>query len=173
MRNYKQKLHKIKAFIFDVDGVLGSSTVLLNQSGELLRTMNIKDGYAMVYAVRQGYLIGIISGGKSDAVNKRFVDLGIKDVYMGSKSKMDCYNDFISKYKLNHDEVLFMGDDLPDYEVMQKVGIAVCPADAAQEIKSVSVYISSINGGDGCVREIIEQVLKLQGKWMIEGTLNW
>lgn len=173
MRNYKQKLHKIKAFIFDVDGVLGSSRVLLHQSGELLRTMNIKDGYAMHYAVRQGYLMCIISGGKSDAVQQRFVTLGIGDVYMGAKSKMDCYNDFVSKYHLKDEEILYMGDDIPDYEVMQRAGIAVCPADAAQEIKSISAYISHIAGGEGCAREIIEQVLKLQGKWMGEGACNW
>lgn len=173
MKNYKKRLHAIRAFIFDVDGVLGSSIVLLHSSGELLRTMNIKDGYALQYAVRQGYLIGIISGGKSDAVKQRFENLGIRDVYMASSSKIDCYNDFIKKYNLTDEAVLYVGDDIPDLQVMKKAGIAVCPSDASEEIKSVSDYISPYKGGEGCAREIIKQVLKLQGKWMAEGACNW
>lgn len=173
MKNYKEKLHKIKAFVFDVDGVLGSTKVLLHSSGELLRTMNIKDGYAMQYATRQGYIIGIISGGKSDAVKQRFNNLGITDVYMGAHSKMDHYKDFIAKYSLADDEVIYMGDDLPDFEVMQRVGVATCPADAAQEIKDISAYISHIAGGDGCARDIIEQVMRLQDKWISPEAYKW
>ncbi len=169
MGNYKQKLHAIKAFIFDVDGVLGSTRVLLHASGELLRTMNIKDGYALQYAGKQGYVIGIISGGKSDAVKQRFVNLGITDVFMGAHHKMDCYQKFVEKYALDDNQVLYMGDDIPDYEVMRRVGVAVCPADAVQEIKGISHYISSYNGGECCVRDIVEQVLKLHGKWIIPG----
>jgi len=173
MKNYKQRLNKIKAFLFDVDGVLGSSRVLLSSNGELLRTMNIKDGYAMQYAVRQGYLLGIISGGKSEAVHQRFVALGIHDVYMGAGNKMDFYKAFLSKYGLTDEEVLYMGDDIPDYEVMQKAGVSACPADAAQEIKAIASYVSHIKGGEGCVRDVIEQVLKLHGRWMADGACHW
>ena len=137
MSNYRKKLKKVKAFVFDVDGVLGSDKVLLFSDGEMLRTMNIKDGYAMQYAVRKGYKIAIITGGSSDSVRKRFEKLGIDDVYILSRNKIDDYEHFLNRYKLTDEEVLYMGDDLPDYRVMKKVGvptfsIARSPADCSE-----------------------------------------
>lgn len=173
MANYREGLGKIKAFVFDVDGVLGSDQVLLHPNGDMLRTMNIKDGYAMQYAVRKGYKIAIITGGASELVKNRFVNLGITDVYMRSHNKMVDYSHFLDKYGLTNDEILYMGDDLPDYEVMQVVGIPTCPCNAVEEIKSVSKYISDKNGGDGAVRDVIQQVLKLQGQWMHADAFRW
>jgi 3-deoxy-D-manno-octulosonate 8-phosphate phosphatase (KDO 8-P phosphatase) len=173
MVNYKEGLAKIKAFIFDVDGVLGSDKVLLHPDGEMLRTMNIKDGYAMQYALRKGYKIAIITGGASESVKTRFVKLGISDVYLKSHDKMDDYNDFVGKYNLADEEILYMGDDLPDYSVMLRAGIPTCPASAVEEIKLVSKYISDKTGGDGAVRDVIQQVLRLQGKWMEKDSVYW
>jgi len=163
--NFKQELGKVKAFIFDVDGVLATPQVYLHPGGELMRTMNTKDGYAMQYAVKQGYIIAIITGGKTEAVRLRFQGLGITDVYLGSSDKYPDFLDFIYKYTLEPANILYMGDDLPDYEVMSKVGLATCPADAVPEIKAISKYISDKNGGEGCARDVIEQVLRSQGKW--------
>jgi 3-deoxy-D-manno-octulosonate 8-phosphate phosphatase (KDO 8-P phosphatase) len=173
MPNYREGLTKIKAFIFDVDGVLGSDKVLMHPDGDMMRTMNIKDGYAMQYAVRKGYKFAIISGGNSESVKARFVKLGIPDVYLRSHNKLDDYNEFIKKYGLKDEEVLYMGDDLPDYEVMLRVGVPTCPASAVEEIKSISKYISDKQGGDGAVRDVIQQVLRLHGKWMDRETMNW
>jgi 3-deoxy-D-manno-octulosonate 8-phosphate phosphatase (KDO 8-P phosphatase) len=173
MSNYREGLTKIKAFIFDIDGVLGSDKVLMHPNGDMMRTMNIKDGYAMQYAVRKGYKIAIISGGYSETVKIRFEKLGIPDVYLKSQNKVDDYTDFINKYKLTDEEVLYMGDDLPDYEVMLRVGVPTCPSSAVEEIKSISKYISDKQGGDGAVRDIIQQVLRLHGKWMDRETMNW
>jgi 3-deoxy-D-manno-octulosonate 8-phosphate phosphatase (KDO 8-P phosphatase) len=173
MANYREGLGKIKAFVFDVDGVLGSDKVLLSPDGDMLRTMNIKDGYAMHYATLKGYVIAITTGGASELVRKRFVNLGIKDVYIKSHNKMDDYIDFITKHNLKDDEILYMGDDLPDYHVMQRVGLPTCPLTAAEEIKSISKYISDKPGGDGAVRDVIQQVLRLQGKWMEDDACKW
>ncbi len=166
MNHYKSDLVKIKAFIFDVDGVLGSDRVVLSPDGELLRTMNIKDGYSMQYAVKKGYILGIITGGNNESIRTRFKNLGITDIYMKSRYKLDDYKDMISKHELKDEEVLYMGDDMPDFEVMQRVGIAACPYTACDEIKSISRYISDKAGGEGCVRDVIEQVLKVQKNWM-------
>ena len=173
MANYREGLVNIKAFIFDVDGVLGSDKVLLHPNGDMLRTMNIKDGFAMHYAVRKGYKIAIITGGASELVKDRFVKLGIPDVYMNSHNKMDDYNHFLEKYGFTNEQILYMGDDLPDYEVMKIVGIATCPANAVEEIKSVSKYISDKEGGEGAVRDVIQQVLRLQGTWMHADAFRW
>jgi len=173
MSNFKEDLVKIKAFIFDVDGVLASPKVYLHPDGELIRTMNTKDGYAIQYAVRRGYPIAIITGGKSESVALRFRHLGLTDIYLGSSSKVDDYNDFVGKYGFQPEEILYMGDDLPDYEVMQKAGVACCPADAVEEIKSLSKYISHLGGGEGCARDIIEQVLRLHGRWMDGDSFFW
>ncbi|MFC2117971.1 KdsC family phosphatase [Bacteroidota bacterium] len=165
MSFFKEELKKVKAFVFDVDGVFSTENLLLSSDGELLRTMNIKDGFSVKYAVEQGYPIGIISGGNSESVNIRFNSLGVTDVYLNSQNKMDDFDNYISKYNINPEEILFMGDDLPDYEIMKKVGLPTCPKDAAEEIKSISKYISDKNGGAGCIRDVIEQVLRAQGKW--------
>jgi 3-deoxy-D-manno-octulosonate 8-phosphate phosphatase (KDO 8-P phosphatase) len=135
--------------------------------------MNIKDGYAMQYAVRKGYKIAIITGGASELVKNRFVNLGISDVYLKSSNKMRDYENFLEKHQLTDAEVLYMGDDLPDYEVMQRVGIPTCPANAVEEIKEISVYISDRDGGEGAVRDVIQQTLRLQGIWMHQDAFRW
>ncbi|MDK2978426.1 MAG: 3-deoxy-D-manno-octulosonate 8-phosphate phosphatase phosphatase [Bacteroidales bacterium] len=165
MANFKEDLRNIKAFVFDVDGVFTDEKIYLVPGGEFVRAVNIKDGYAVNYALKQGYIIGIISGGDSQAIKKRFQYLGITDIYMDSKDKINDFEDFYFKYGLKPEEILYMGDDLPDYEVMKVAGLPTCPADAAEEIKSVSKYISTFPGGKGCVRDVIEQVLRLQGRW--------
>jgi len=166
MDNFKERLKNIKAFVFDVDGVF-SSNIFLHPNGDMLRSINTKDAFALHYAVKKvGFLAGIITGGYSEAVKTRFKDLGLTDVYIKSTNKFDDFEDFIYKYDLKAEDVLYMGDDIPDYEVMKAVGIPTCPADAAEEIKAISVYISDKKGGFGCVRDIIEQVLRAQGKWV-------
>ena len=173
MTNFKEELSKVRAFIFDVDGVLSDSKIYLAPEGELMRSMNIKDGYAIQYAVRKGYHMAIITGGNSVYVRKRFTNLGVKDIYMRSRNKMDHLRDFLNKYDLKAEEILYMGDDLPDYEVMKHVGFPTCPADADSEIKELSVYISEKKGGEGCARDVIEQVLRLQGNWMHDDAFRW
>lgn len=164
MINYNLK--KIRAFAFDVDGVLSTNNVMLIEGGQPCRTANIKDGYALQHAVKCGLEIAIITGGKSQAVRTRYEGLGIQHVFLGTSVKLIKYNEWLTENNLTHDEVLYMGDDIPDYEVMQQCGCACCPADAATEIKQIATYISPIKGGHGCVRDVIEQVLRAQGKWM-------
>jgi 3-deoxy-D-manno-octulosonate 8-phosphate phosphatase (KDO 8-P phosphatase) len=173
MTNFKEKLESVKAFVFDVDGVLSSPQVILHPSGDLMRTMNTKDGYALQYAVKRGYPIAIITGGITKSVAGRFRGLGITDIYLGSSYKPDDFNNFLSKYDLKPEDVLYMGDDLPDYEVMKKAGVPCCPADAVEEIKSVSQYVSPVKGGHGCARDVIEQVLRLHGRWMDGESFVW
>lgn len=165
---FKENLEKIKAFIFDVDGVLSSECIPLHPNGEPMRMINIKDGYAMQYAIKMGYPMAIITGGKTEAIRKRFEGLGVRFVYMGSSHKMADFEDFLTKSGVNPDEVLYMGDDIPDYQVMKRCGYPCCPKDAANEIKRISCYVSPFEGGKGCGRDVIEQVLKAQGKWMNE-----
>ena len=164
---YKSKLKDIKALLFDVDGVF-SNNIFVAKNGELNRTMNAKDGFAIRHAVEQGYLIGIITGGNSESVRIRFQNLGITDIYLAQRHKIEAFEDFCAKYNISPENIMYMGDDLPDYEVMQKVGLAVAPADAAEEIIDVSGYISTHNGGEGCVRDIVEQIMKAHGKWKAE-----
>jgi 3-deoxy-D-manno-octulosonate 8-phosphate phosphatase (KDO 8-P phosphatase) len=173
MSNLKEKFSKIKAFAFDVDGVFTNGNVLLHPNGQYLRMMNIKDGYAVQYAVKAGYPVAIITGGYSRMVKRRFSYLGVKDIYMRSIIKTDAFESFRNKYGLAFENMLYMGDDIPDYEVMKQAGIPACPADAAQEIKEIAAYISYQQGGEGCVRDIIEQVLRLHGKWMKDGAFLW
>ena len=166
MDNFKERLKSIKAFVFDVDGVF-SANIFLHPNGDMLRSINTKDGFALHYAVtKAGFLAGIITGGYSEAVKTRFQALGLTDIYIKSTNKFDDFEDFMYKYDLKAENILYMGDDLPDYEVMKAVGVPTCPADAAEEIKAISVYISDKKGGYGCVRDIIEQVLRAQGKWV-------
>ncbi len=162
--NFKQKLHTVTSFIFDVDGVLTNGSLLVMQ-GELHRIMNIKDGYALKEAVLAGFQVFIISGGKSESVRKRLSDLGLKNIYLGVENKKEKLEEIIDEFGLKPENILYMGDDLPDYEVMKICGVACCPSDAAPEIKLVSHYISTLKGGDGCAREVIEQVMRLQNKW--------
>jgi len=164
MINYD--LTKIKALFFDVDGVLSCETITQHPNGDPMRTVNIKDGYAMQLAVKCGLHLAIITGGKTEAVRVRYEGLGLKDVILGAAVKITTYDALKEKYGLQDEEILYMGDDIPDYEVMQKCGLPCCPADAAPEIKAVSKYISHKNGGMGCARDVVEQVLKAQGMWM-------
>jgi 3-deoxy-D-manno-octulosonate 8-phosphate phosphatase (KDO 8-P phosphatase) len=163
---FKEELQKIKALVFDVDGVLSANCIPLHPSGEPMRMINIKDGYAMQLAVKRGYRLAIITGGKTESIRKRFEGLGIEDVYMAASYKMAQFEDFLQKRDLKASEVLYMGDDIPDYEVMEICGFPCCPADAAPEIKAISRYISPINGGYGCGRDVIEQVMKANGDWL-------
>jgi 3-deoxy-D-manno-octulosonate 8-phosphate phosphatase (KDO 8-P phosphatase) len=173
MSDIKKLFHAVKAFAFDVDGVFTNGSVMLHPGGEFIRMMNIKDGYAVQHAVKMGYPIAVITGGFSKMVRKRFITLGVKDIYMRSASKTAAFDDFLAKYHLTPSDILFMGDDLPDYEVMKKAGLPACPADAAEEIRQLSLYISPVKGGEGCVRDIIEQVMKLHGKWMNDYSFIW
>lgn len=165
-KSYKELMNDIKAFIFDIDGVLTDGTVHISEDGQLLRQMNIKDGYAMKAAVDKGYRVCIISGGSNEGVRVRLQNLGIKDIYLAAPDKVEKFHEICDAYQLKPNEILYMGDDIPDYLVMQMVGLPTCPQDAVQEIKGISKYISHVNGGKGAVRDVIEQVLKVQGKWM-------
>lgn len=169
MENFKQKLTRIKTFLFDVDGVITDGGILLAESGEFLRVLNSKDGYAIQLAVKKGYKIAIITGGSSQQVKKAMHGLGVEDVFLSQHDKLQCYKDYINQHDLKEDEILYMGDDLPDWEVMKRVGLAVCPNDAAPEIKEICLYISSRKGGDACVRDVIEQTMRSQGTWEISG----
>lgn len=167
MINYDLK--KIKALVFDVDGVLSRETIPVAMSGEPMRTVNIKDGYALQLAVKCGFRVAIITGARNEAVKVRYKGLGIDDIYIGASVKKECLEELMLMYELSPEEILYMGDDIPDYEVMQICGLPVCPSDAAVEIKQLSIYISSVRGGEGCVRDVVEQVLRAQGKWLEEG----
>ena len=164
-KNYKEKLNNIRAFIFDVDGVLTDGRVLVTTSGEMHRSMNTKDGFAMKFALTNGYKIAIISGGTNEGVRDRFEELGVQKVYLGVHQKDDSFDDFVKENNLNSSEVLYMGDDIPDLSVMEKSGLSTCPKDAVTDVKDAADYISHKKGGDGCVREIIEQVLRVKGDW--------
>lgn len=173
MSNYKEKLSKVTTFIFDYDGVMTDGTLVLQHEGQPLRSANVKDGYALQLAIKLGYRIVIISGGFSKSMENRFGALNIKDVFLGVKDKTVVFDKYLAENNLSHEEIIYMGDDIPDYRVMKQVGVPVCPADAAEEIKQICVYISDKGGGKGCVRDIIEQVLKVQGKWMTEESFFW
>lgn len=164
-KSYKEIMNDITTFIFDVDGVLTDSSVHITPSGEMLRIMNIRDGFAMKAAVESGYHVCIISGGSNEGVRIRLKNLGIKDIYLGSPDKVKTFQEYFGIYNINPSQVLYMGDDIPDYHVMKLVGLPTCPQDASPEIKAISKYISHKNGGKGAVREVIEQVMKVQGKW--------
>ena len=168
MKNYKHLLPKIKTFIFDVDGVLTDGKILINSDGELLRSFDTKDGYAMKCALDKGFKIAIITGGRNEAVRERFKELGVIDIYLGAHHKLDAYQDLMDNYDLNPEEILYIGDDIPDIPVMEKVGLGCCPADAASDVKAMADYVSHKKGGEGCVRELIEQVLRVQGKWSLD-----
>ena len=157
--------NNITVFVFDVDGVLTDGSLLVMDGGLMMRRMHVKDGYALQLAVKKGYTIFVISGGNSPQVTERLLKLGITNVYMSITDKLEKLKELASQYQLQTENILYMGDDIPDMEVMQYCGLASCPADAASEIKSISKYISPVKGGEGCVRDVIEKVLKLQGKW--------
>jgi 3-deoxy-D-manno-octulosonate 8-phosphate phosphatase (KDO 8-P phosphatase) len=168
MINYDLK--KIRAVFFDVDGVLSCETIPQHPNGDPMRTVNIKDGYAMQHAVKCGLILAIITGGRTEAVRIRYEGLGLKDVVLGAAVKIKTYNDLKEKYQLADEEIAYVGDDIPDYEILQQCGLPCCPVDAAPEIKAICTYISHKEGGKGCVRDILEQILKAQDLWMHNST---
>lgn len=165
---FLQKLKEITTFIFDVDGVLTNGDILASDSGEFLRTFNIKDGYALQLAVKRGFHVCIISGGKGQAMQKRFEGLGIKAIFLGVSDKVQVFHQYLEKIQTGATQVLYMGDDIPDLKVMKLVGLPTCPADAVPEIKAISQYISPYTGGKTAVRDIIEKVLRVQEQWFDE-----
>lgn len=172
MTSYKEKLNDITTFIFDVDGVLTNGDVTLFNN-EMVRTFSSRDAYALQYASKMGFNIFIITGGNSNQVKERLLELGCHEVILSSSTKLKSYNELKSKYNFTNDQTLYMGDDIPDYEVMSTVGFAACPQDAAVEIKAISHYQSPFNGGDKCVRDVIEQTLRVQNKWFTKEALTW
>jgi 3-deoxy-D-manno-octulosonate 8-phosphate phosphatase (KDO 8-P phosphatase) len=173
MTNLIPQMKEIKAFAFDIDGVLTKGDVLVNEEGQMLRSVNIKDGYALQHAVKQGYPIAIISGGKSEGMRKRFEGLGLRHIYLGQDHKEAAFADFLSKVNLQPQQVAYMGDDMPDLPLIQQVGLGCCPKDAAIDIKDIAQYISPNNGGEACVRELIERVMKIQNTWFNEDSHRW
>ena len=176
MSTINYDLNKIKALAFDVDGVLSANVIPRSTEGEPLRTVNIKDGYALHLAARHEIPLAIITGGRMEAVRKRFLALGLlpENIYMGSSVKIHDYRDFRDRYGLRDEEILYVGDDIPDIEVMRTCGLPCCPRDAAPEVKSVARYISHKEGGYGCGRDIVEQFLKVKGLWMAdERAFGW
>lgn len=168
--SYKLKLKNIKAFVFDVDGVFTDGSVYLLPGGNMCRVMNVLDGYAVVKAIKNNYIIGVITGGNDEGVRHRINYLGIKDYYAKSPNKRSDYEDFKLKYNLRDKEILTMGDDLPDMEIMKISGISACPKNSVPEVKAIADYISPVEGGKGAVRDAIEQVMKVQGKWLEDNT---
>ncbi|MFW5792935.1 MAG: KdsC family phosphatase [Bacteroidota bacterium] len=173
MSNYKKLLLSVKTLIFDVDGVMTDGIVILSPDGDMLRTMNVKDGYALQLAMKKGYQIIIITGGRSALVKDRFSALGIEHIHLGVNDKLELFHKIVKELKLDKEQILYMGDDIPDYNIMKEVGIPACPADAAEEIKSISKYISNYDGGKGCVRDVLEQVMKVQKTWFNEDGFLW
>lgn len=173
MENYKQKLRKITTFIFDIDGVFTDGTVWLMPDGEQIRTANIKDGYAVQLAVKKGFRIAVITGGKAEAVKIRFKGLGVDDVFLGTADKWNLYEQYLKDHQLQPEEVLYMGDDIVDLKPLQHAGVSACPADAVNEVRTICDYTSHFGGGKGCVRDVVEQTLKVQGKWMDADSGMW
>jgi len=164
-KSYKEYMPQITTFIFDVDGVLTNGNVTIFPDGQLIRTMNIKDGFALKTAIDNGYQVCIISGGTNEGVKVRLRNLGVTDIYLGVHDKVEQLEEYLEIYNIDRTNVLYMGDDIPDFHVMKTVGLPACPKDAVQEIKDISLYISQKKGGNGCVRDVIEQVMKVQDKW--------
>lgn len=165
MTFFKERLKSIKAFIFDVDGVLSMDTSPLDENGDPMRTANVKDGFAIRYALKSGFRMAIITGANTQSVKLRYKKLGVEHIYLNSFEKTACLDDFLAKTGLQKSEILYMGDDLVDFPVMKEVAVPVCPSDAVPEIKAISLYISDRKGGEGCVRDVIEQVMRSQQKW--------
>ncbi len=159
-------LRLIKAVVLDVDGVLSCQTISMDAQGEPQRSINIQDGYAIQLARKMGLRIAIITGGRTPAIRLRYEYLGLEDIYLGSAVKINTYEDFLKKYGYDNQEILYMGDDIPDFEILKVCGCPCCPADAASDVREICTYVSHRNGGEGCVRDVIEQVLRAQGKWL-------
>lgn len=164
-RNFKELLPGIRAFAFDIDGVLSMETVPMSSEGIPMRTANIKDGYALQLAVKLGFKIAIITGGSCEAIRRRYEGLGIRDIYMGQATKMGAWEEWRDRNGLRDSEILYMGDDIPDVPLLRVAGIAACPKDACHDVKEICRYVSPYRGGECCVRDVVEQVLRSQGKW--------
>lgn len=165
MNFFREDLRGIRAFAFDVDGVLSTNELTLHPTGDMMRTVNTRDGFAIRKAINDGFKIAVITGARSESLRKRFSDLGTEDIYLGSTDKVKDLLSFTRKWGIDQAQLLYMGDDIPDLEVMQMVGLPTCPSDAVAEILAISRYISTYPGGHGCVRDVIEQVLRSQGYW--------
>lgn len=172
MAFFKEELKKVKAFAFDVDGVLSKDVLTIGSTGVLMRTANVKDGFVIRNAIKKGFPVAIITGGKSNRIKMRYRQLGVKHYYQGVRDKVKCLNDFLQKESLEAENVLFMGDDLVDFRVMLEVGLPTCPADAVPDIIAISKYVSDKKGGEGCVRDVVEQTLRAQNKWFTEDMLK-
>ncbi|MDR1182261.1 MAG: HAD-IA family hydrolase [Bacteroidales bacterium] len=173
MKNYKEKLKDVTTFVFDFDGVLSAGKVIVMPDGDQLRFTDVKDGYAIQYALKQGYRICIISGGYSESMRLRYQGFSKIDIFLKVSDKIKVLSDYLKQNNIQVEQVVYMGDDIPDYEAMQLAGLKTCPADAAIEIQEISHYISPRKGGEGCVRDIIEQTLRAQNKWFKEGSCIW
>lgn len=173
MDSFLSKLKDITTFIFDVDGVLTDGSVFISETGEQSRAFNIKDGYALQLAVKCGYNVCAISGSRSKTAIHRLNSLGIKDVFIGAHVKVDKFKNYLESKHIIATNVLYMGDDIPDLGVMKLAGLPVCPADAVEEIKALSQYVSPYGGGKGCARDVIEKVMKVQDKWMSKEAYSW
>lgn len=174
--NYKQQLNHIKAFVFDMDGVLTNGIFTVGADGSPTRNLNSKDGYALQLAVKKGYIVAIISGGFCEGVKNLLQRAGITDIYMRATTKTEAWEDLLAVYEhqnLTPAQMVYMGDDIPDYPLIQKAGVGACPANAVSDIKQIADYVSHKNGGEGCVRDIIEQTLKVQSNWMLEEDFAW
>jgi len=168
-----EKLKQLRHFIFDIDGVLTPGSVLVTEEGQMLRTVNIKDGYALQHAIKQGFEIAIISGGKSEGMRKRFEGLGLKHIFLGQSNKVEAFETLKKTWNVTDDEIAYCGDDMPDFPLLQKVGLSTCPADAAQDIKDICELILPVDGGKGCARFILETAMKLQDCWLDKETFSW
>ena len=173
MINYKEKLATVRAFVFDFDGVMTDGSVWVYADRETVRCGNIKDGFAVQYAVKKGYVVAVISGATSASIDNRMQMLGVTQCYTGCGDKIKTYDEFLRINNLRDHEVLCMGDDLPDFPILRRAGVSTCPADAAVEIKGMVDYISPFDGGHGCVRDVIEQVLRLRGDWFHDDAVIW
>lgn len=173
MINYREKLKDITTFVFDFDGVLSDGKVWVLPDGEQIRATGVKDGYALQYALRKGYRVAIISGGIGESMRLRYQRFVGMEVFLQVHDKLVVFDQYIKKHNISPDEVMYMGDDIPDYNLMKLCGVKCCPSDACEEIKSIADYISHQKGGDGCARDIIEQTLKAQGRWMEEDACIW
>lgn len=170
MAFFKDRLKMVKALLFDVDGVLSSDMSPLDENGDPMRTSNVKDGFAIREALKNGIIVGVITGGPQKRVKSRHLKLGVQHYYDQVEDKLEALADFTGKTGIDTSAILYMGDDLADYHVMKRVGISACPSDAVPEIKAISMYISDRRGGEGCVRDVIEQVLRAQEKWFVNGS---
>ena len=167
-----EKFKSIRTFVFDVDGVMTDGSVLVFETGEQVRRMNTRDGYSLQMAIKKGYRVVVISGGSSEGVRQRLQYLGIRDIFLNIHDKVDVLKQYVREHQLDEQDILYMGDDIPDSAPMHYVGLACAPADAAPEIKHIAGYISSFGGGQGCVRDVVEKVLKLNGQWDLDQSVS-